>query len=224
MKYLTKEYVEFFRGLHENNDRDWFLGHKKEYDAYVKEPFENFIGAIIEEMREIDPAIEAVPRDTIFRINRDVRFSKDKTPYKTYMSAAISRIGKKDLRYPGLYISIGQHGVTVGGGLHDLDKDDLYTVRQAIQNNMKEFAGIVEDKVFKKMYGEMKGDKNKVMPKEFKEDVEKQPLLANKAFYAMADYNDPEMIVRKKDQVDFIMNHYRMLQPLNRFLKQALNI
>lgn len=222
MAYFSKEFNDFFKELPQNNKTEWFHANKKRYEEFVKEPFEEFVAEMISRMQKEDSEINIMPKEAIFRINRDLRFSKDKKPYKEWVSAVISKIGKKDKSYPGIYFHIGTKGLMLGGGLHMLEKDALENVRKYIQKNSPEFTKLVEDKGFKKMFGELRGERNKVLPAEFKEDVAKQPYLANKAFYFIAEYKDLKIILRP-DLVDFMMEHYKTGKDFSGYLKKALN-
>ena len=96
MIYFTKDFIGFFSDLENNNNRDWFHENKKRYETSVKGPFESLVSALISELSKVYPEMTITPKDAIFRINRDIRFSKDKSPYKTHMAALISPGGKKD--------------------------------------------------------------------------------------------------------------------------------
>ena len=222
MEYFTKEFNDFFKDLSKNNNTEWFHNNKKRYEEFVKEPFEDFVVEMISRLQKEDPEINILPKDAIFRINRDLRFSRDKKPYKEWVSAVISKTGKKDKSYPGIYFHIGLKGLMLGGGLHMLEKDALEKVRQYIQRNSAEFTKLVQDKEFKKMFGELKGERNKVLPSEFKKDAEKQPYLANKEFYFIAEYKGTKTILRD-DLAEFMMSHYKAGKSLSSYLKKALN-
>ncbi len=221
MSYFSQDFVDFFDELSKNNNTTWFHANKKRYEEHVKEPFEDFVAEIISRMQKEDPQIQIMPKEAIFRINKDLRFSRDKRPYKQWVSAVVTRGGKKGKDYPGIFFHIGVDGISVGGGLHKIETADIVKVRTAISQNMREFAAIVNDKEFKKKFGELKGDKNKVVPAEFKKDMEKQPLIANKSFYFMAEYKDPTTATRK-NLVAFMMNHYKVGKKLSKFLADAV--
>ena len=99
---LSKNALDFLKELSKNNNREWFHANKKRYEADLKKPFEAFIGQLIESFNRIDPSIEIQPKEAIFRIYRDTRFSKDKTPYKTHVGAIISKYGRKGKEYPDI--------------------------------------------------------------------------------------------------------------------------
>ncbi|MDZ7845517.1 MAG: DUF2461 domain-containing protein [Owenweeksia sp.] len=112
--YFTKDFLDFFKELAANNDKDWFDDNRQRYAISVKEPFKNFIGDLIENIRSEDPRVQISAKDAIFRINRDIRFSPNKAPYKLDRSAIISPAGRKDHSVPGYYISLGPEFIHMG--------------------------------------------------------------------------------------------------------------
>lgn len=221
MPYFSKDFIEFFKELAANNHKEWFDKNRKRYDREVKEPFKVFISDMLVRMKKEDPNITQEPKDAIFRINRDIRFSKDKTPYKVQMSAAISPGGKKDFASPGLYLELTPEHVRVYGGVYMPDKDQLYNIRNFIVNQPKEFKEAINDKKFKSGYGEIRGEKNKQIPKEFREAAEDQPLIYNKQFYYFTEMK-PEVIL-KENLPDLIMERYRDSKPVRTFFARAIN-
>lgn len=220
MAYFTDDFVNFFKELAANNDRDWFHANKKRYEESVKKPFEAFIGDIIAKVKETEPDLELEPKQAIFRIHRDIRFSKDKTPYKLNTSAIVAKGGRKGMHSPGMYLELNPEEVRVYGGMYMPDKDLLYSVREQISNNMAAFDKAINDKTFKKVYGEIQGDKNKVIPKEFKEAAEKQPLLYNKAFYYYTKL--PVKLITSPKLADEVMSAYAAAKPVREFLRKAV--
>ena len=118
--YFSKDFLDFFKELAANNNKDWFDANRKRYDKSVKEPFKAFVADLISESQKIDPSIDIEAKDAIFRINRDIRFSKDKTPYKLDRSAIISAAGRKDHSIPGFYIALGPDKTYLGGGASEM--------------------------------------------------------------------------------------------------------
>ncbi|MDA0194085.1 MAG: DUF2461 domain-containing protein [Bacteroidetes bacterium] len=106
MAYFTSNFSDFFNDLSNNNNTDWFHANKKSYEKNVKDPFINFLTDLIDALHDIEGPIPHDAKGAMMRINKDIRFSKDKTPYKTQMSAIISAHGKKNMRLPGMYIQI----------------------------------------------------------------------------------------------------------------------
>ena len=219
-KYFTKDFHDFFIELAANNHKDWMDENRKRYATSVKKPFENFVEALQDAVAEFDEEILIKPGKAIYRINRDIRFSADKTPYKTNRTALISKYGTKNKIYPGFYLFVSPEKTMVGGGSYFLEKDDLYKVRQEISYNMAEFNALVNDKQFKKHFTEIQGAKNKVIPKEFKEDAVKEPLLYNKGFYFMKDL--PADLIMQDDAIQQIVNILKPAKPFNDFLRRAI--
>lgn len=220
MAYFRKDFIDFFKELAANNNKEWFDANRKRYEREVKEPFSSFIGDVIGEVKKIDTKVDIEPKDAIFRINRDVRFSKDKTPYKIQCSALISRGGRKDMVSPGMYLEFSPEHVRIYGGIYMCEKDQLQNTRHYIINNLSHFKKLINDADFKSKFGEIRGEKNKVIPKEFKEAAEKEPILFNKQFYYFGQMK-PE-IVLKDDLMDRIMDYYKTSKPLSEFLSKAM--
>ena len=220
MSHFSKELIKFLKDLSKNNNREWFAENKKRYDEFVKEPFFNFIDELITRMNMDDPSIAIEPKDAIFRIYRDVRFSNDKSPYKDHVSAVISPGGRKDLTNPGMYLEINSKDFKIYGGLYQLDKDQIQAVREHIKSKMAKFSKLLNEKKFKTTYGEILGEKNKRVPQEFTDALTKQPLIANKQFYFF-DKLELETIL-KPNLTDIVMQHHYAAKPVNSFLKEAL--
>ncbi len=193
MSHFTKEFTKFFEELKQNNNREWFTANKKRYEKHVKRPFEAFVSVLIVKMQEYDPQCTIQPKDAIFRIYRDIRFSKDKTPYKTNVSAVIGRGGRKEKTLVGMYVELSADHIRIYGGVYMPDKEQLYSIRQEILYNQKEFERLISDKTFVKYFGEVRGDKNIRLPPEFAEIQDEQPLIANKQFYYYSEI-DPKLI------------------------------
>lgn len=218
---LTPDFLQFYKDLAANNNREWFVANKKRYEASVKAPFEAFVQEIIDLLKKENPAIDLQPKDAIFRINRDVRFSKDKTPYKLCSSAIVSVGGKKDHISPGLYMEVGPEKVAVYGGIYMPEKEQLEAIRKHISANAAQFEALLKDKDFVETYGTLHGDKNKLLPKEFQEAAKQQPLIYNKAFYF---YNHMKAeAALKNDFTSQVMLRYKVGKPMADFLFAALS-
>ncbi len=215
MAYFTKEFINYFKDLNKNNNRDWFHANKKRYEANAKEPFKELVADLIKKLK-----LDLEPKNAIFRINRDIRFSKDKTPYKTQVSAILTPGGRKQKDHPGYYLALSHGSLMIGGGAYFLEKDDLYAVRQHIMNNPKAFAKLIKKKAFVDKYEAIQGDKNKRIPKEFVEAHEAQPLIANKQFYFMSEHDLKNIL--KDDLLKYIMDHFKAGADLNQFLIDAM--
>lgn len=223
MAYFTTAYTDFFKGLAANNNKEWFHDHKKQYEQAVKEPFKAFIGDLIQAVQQhYDKELDLLPKEAIFRINRDIRFSKDKTPYKLNRSAIISRGGRKNKQYPGFYLQFGVEEHWLGGGAYMLDKENLHHVRQYIMQHSDQAKTILANPKFTALYGGIQGDKNKRLPKEFKVMQSSLPLLANKQFYFMKTYEEDEALILKENLLEWVLEHVEAGLEWNNFLIKAL--
>jgi len=220
MSYFQADFIAFFKELAENNNKPWFDANKKRFLVSVKQPFEDFVQEMIDRLRAVDPAIDISPKDAVFRIYRDVRFAKDKTPYKTHMSALISPAGRRDRTQPGLYFQIDAQAVRIYGGLYEIEKESLYRLRTYISNHPDEFRALLTASDFKKTFGELRGEQNKRIPPEFVEAAASQPLLKNKQFYFFTE-RKPEVILQP-DFADIVMRCYAAGKPMSDFLKNGI--
>jgi len=216
---ITKNYFEFFNDLAVNNSREWFLEQKPRYEAHVKQPFLEFVERVIDEIRVYEPGITQAAKDAVFRLHRDTRFSKDKTPYKTHLGAAISKEGKKAMGYPGFYFEVGANGCWFGGGAYMPDKEKIETIREVIADHSDEFTTLVRSEPFATLYGQIKGEKNKILPKEIRDVATTVPLIANKQWYWMVQV--PNVKVLGAKGVVTAMEYYRAARPLQEFLLRA---
>lgn len=218
MAHLTQDFFDFFIELAPNNNKDWFDENRKRYQQYVKTPFDNLVSEVIEQMKEVDQRIDCQPKDCVFRINRDIRFSKDKTPYKMNRSAIVSIGGKKRKDIPGLYFEINPETVHIFGGCYMPGKEQLLRIREEIANHPEEFQALLNDINFTTTFETIKGEKNARIPKEFKEAAKTQPLLFNKQFYWSAEYD--AKIALKEDFVSNLVAHYSIMKPLCDFFEK----
>lgn len=202
MAFFTPDFLQFFIDLAPNNHKDWFDLNRKRYENSVKEPFKNFVQHMIAEIVKTDSNFKDLEaKDCIFRINRDIRFSKDKTPYKMNVSAVVAPEGKKSKAVNGIYFEFGPEHVRVYGGIYEIDKDDLLTVREGIANDIKGFQTAYTNPNFKKVFGTILGEKNKVISKELKEAAEKEPLIFNKQWYFYAEFDAETVLDPKLDKL-----------------------
>ncbi len=221
MSYFTPEMHRFFKALEKNNTSAWFADHRKEYEQHVKEPFEHLITDLLAELVKRDPAYSTFKaRDCIFRINRDIRFSKNKDPYKLNLGAAISPGGKKS-EVPGLYIQFSHKENFVAGGCWELQPASLYKVRQEISYHYAEFQKLVKAAPFKKLFGEIKGEELKRAPKDFEADTDKMPILKKKQFYYAGNLEPKDAF--DKNIIKTLIKYYDADEPVNQFFRRAID-
>lgn len=220
MSYFDKDFLNFFSDLKNNNNREWFAENKERYENRVKKPFEDFIQDMIYRIHEDDESIMVTPKECIFRIYRDIRFSKDKTPYKTHVSAVIGHGGRKNYTDPGIYLELSSEHLRFYSGIYQLSKDQLKNVRDYISSNLDEINKLLNDRNFKKYFKTIRGEQNKIIPKEYRETFDKQNLIANKQFYYFTELS-PDKIL-DKNLSSKLMKFYYTAKPMNSFLKEAL--
>ena len=216
-KHILPQFYELFKLLAANNNREWFMEHKNEFEKYVFMPFKRLTEEVIFLMQRIDPAIHIIYKDAAFRFYRDIRFSQDKSPYKLWMGAVVNRIGRKNTRYPEVYFQFGPGENFIAVGLYRPDKETLFKIRKKIAAQPDVFQHVNEDKFFRSFFPEgIQGEKNKRLPKEWMSVAEKQPLLYNKQFYAIK-YFTPDEIVNT-DLARLIVSHYQAMHLFNDWL------
>src|SRR5215475_1624436 len=149
---FPKEGLQFFRSLKCHNNREWFQDHKATYEQYVKQPMFGLIETLAADFQLFAPEMVASPKISAYRIYRDTRFSKNKSPYKTHVAAVFphSRLGKHD--GAGFYLHIAPSEVFIGGGLYMPLPEDLSTVRQKIADDAAAFERIVGGRQFRKLF------------------------------------------------------------------------
>ena len=220
MAYLDQDYLNFFSELEKNNSKDWFDENRKRYETSVKKPFKNLALELCNALQPLYPNVDLADNFSIMRINRDIRFSSDKTPYKIHMGLMIMPGGVKDKTRPGFYMQANHHDVRVYSGSHGLEKDQLQKVRTHINGNLDRFNKLINDKDFKSTFGEIHGEKNKRIAPEFRDAMEKQPLIANKSFYYFFKLK-PEMVTSDKLIKELLVRYEKSL-PLNEFFNEVL--
>ncbi len=220
MGALTTASLDFLRDLANNNNKDWFTSHKARFEKDLKQPFEQWIGELILAFSAVDPSIRITPKDAVYRIYRDTRFSQDKRPYKEHVAAIISKYGRKQMEYPGFYVHLEAGMLMLGGGAYFLEKPALEKVRRHILAEPETFMSLVEAPDFFEKYGELRGERNKILPIEFRDAAGEIPLLANKQFYYMAEL--PAEKATAPDSVALVVDYFKAAKPLNDFLIQAL--
>lgn len=216
MAFFTEDYLNFFKSLAPNNHKEWFDEHRGEYEKHVKKPFYAFTQAMIDAFKKEVPGFDLEVKQAVFRINRDIRFSKDKTPYKLQMSCVIGEDGRKGLENPGLYIQLDPEHARFYSGLYKPSKPTIERVRHRMANEPQKVRDAIHNRTFKEYFGEVQGEKNKIIPKELKEAAANQPLIYNKSWYYYAKH-DPEIILRD-DLVKIAMDHYKAAKPVNDLL------
>lgn len=219
---LEPQTLRFLQQLEHNNNKPWFDAHRKDYEA-ARIDFQNFVQLVIDDFKRTDTSIAGTQaRDCLFRINRDVRFSKDKSPYKTAMGASIKQGGKKS-PYAGYYFHLEPGKCFVGGGLWMPEARHLKAVRQEIDYCWDEFKSLLATKDFKNNFGDLyRSPETELLttPKGYEKDHPAISYLKFKSFIAEAPVSDAELSsagLHKKTVAAF-----KALHPLICFLNRVL--
>lgn len=216
--------LKFLQSLKKNNSKEWFDLNRKQYES-AKADFAALVEATIHSFGKKDPSIAGLSaKECVFRINRDVRFSKNKEPYKSNMGASITAGGKK-VMMAGYYFHLEPGGKSfVGGGLYMAEPDKLKKVRQEIDYNWEEFSKVIRHKKFKTIYSDL--DKSEGMslvrePKGYEKDNPAIDYIKLKSWIAIKPITDKQLT--EKELVKTITEAFDALYPLIVFLNKALS-
>ncbi len=217
--YYMKSILAFLKDLEKNNNRDWFNANKAQY-LEAKSGFDIFIDSLIVELQLMDPRVAgATAKNSVFRIYKDIRFSKDKTPYKTHFGAYMISGGRKS-QLPGYYIHIKNGESFIAGGMYKPGPDQLKAIRREILNFPEDIVEIVESKEFKENYSFHENDKLKRPPQGYSADAEQIELIKNKHF--IASKSIPDEWITQSDFSRKLIDTCQGLLPLNNFIHRAL--
>ena len=215
-----KTILNFLTELKANNNRDWFNENRNQY-VKAKSDFEDLINRIIPAIHHFDPDIGSISaKQCVFRIFRDVRFSKDKSPYKTNMGGFIARGGRKG-GFAGYYLHIDPEQSFIAGGMHMPFPEELKKVRQEILYNIDDFKSITNKPSFKKTFGEIEGEQLKRPPKDFPADFPDIELLKFKSYTVLHRVDQSTLL--KDDIEKYIIKIFKEMYPLNQFLNKAVS-
>lgn len=220
MKSISKSTLEFLSDLKINNYRDWFQQNKARYED-ARSDFESFVQALLDEIITFDPILKGLEaRNCIYRIYRDIRFSADKSPYKSHMGAVIVRGGRNSTgRYAGYYVHVepGDESI-IGGGAYMPPSPWLTAIRERISEQGEELADIINDRGFAAVFGEIEGEKLKSAPKGYPKDHPLIGLLRYKSFLASRTVTDREVV--SADFFSLTVKAFKIMKPFNDFLNE----
>lgn len=220
--HLSQQTLEFLKQLKANNNREWFAAHKHLYEQ-AHENVLDLTAALIAAIGSFDETVRSInPKDCIFRIYRDTRFSKDKTPYKPNFGAHITPSGKgpSSVR-SGYYIHVEPGGSFIGGGAYHPDGPRLQGIRDLIVHESKEFLSIVEAPDFKRLFGAVQGEKLKNPPKGYEKDHPMIEYLKHKDFYVGREIPDSLLVSDKL--IPECVEAYKIVAEFNEFVDRPVN-
>ena len=219
---LSKDSLQFLDYLKANNNRDWFLDNKKQYEVFKKD-YQQLVADFLDAMKPLDPTLEMLEvKNCTFRINRDIRFSKDKSPYKDHVGIWMSS-GAKGMNRSGYYVHIARAGSFIAGGFYCPEAEDLKKVRKEIAFFHEDLEEIMHDKNFQKEFGDFdRNEKNllKNPPRGYEKDHPAIEYLKLKSFETSQKFNIEEVL--KEDFVSKMTQKLIVLKPLNDFINRAL--
>ncbi|MGQ0531846.1 MAG: DUF2461 domain-containing protein [Caulobacteraceae bacterium] len=222
---FSKDFFKFFRELARNNEREWFEANKERYRAAVVAPMSDFIAALAPKLAKVSPHFRADPRPnggSMFRIHRDVRFAKDKSPYKTHASAHFRHARAKDVHAPGYYLHLEPKRVMFGGGVWMPEPDALLKIRTAIAHGPKAWTKAKSAKSVVAAFGGLSDhDALTRPPKGFEAEHPMIEDIKRKSFFVMAESSENE--AAHPAFVGRVAKAYADAAPVMRFLCEAVD-
>jgi uncharacterized protein (TIGR02453 family) len=220
---LQKTTLQFLQTLNKNNDKSWFDANRKKYEA-AKLDFNSIVAALIKGIANFDAPIGTLEvKNCVFRINRDVRFSKDKSPYKTNMGASFNQGGKK-IQKAGYYFHVEPGNKSfLAGGIYMPEANDLQKIRQEIDYNFADFKKIIDNKKFTATYKALSTEDGMVLarpPKGYAPDNAAIAFLKHKSFIATMPVKDAELT--DANLIKNTLANFKLLFPLIQFLNHAI--
>ena len=217
---FTNDTLTFLRRLKRHNDRDWFRAHRDQYDAHVRAPMVGIIEQLATDLPAFAPELVATPKGSIYRIYRDTRFSPDKTPFKTHVSAVFPHRRLTKHGGAGLYFHVATDHVMIGAGIYAPEPRQLYQLRQYVAANLKRFRTIVDSPAFRRGFGEISGQRLKRVPKGFNADDPAAEYLKLRQFLAGTE-RPPDFATRPRFYSS-LKRLFEHLAPFVRFLNESL--
>jgi uncharacterized protein (TIGR02453 family) len=217
MEPIKKSTLDFLTAIERNNNRDWFIENRSLY-LEAKNNFESFVQEIINKIIPFDPILKGLEvKSCVYRLNRDIRFSNDKSPYKSHLGAFIVRGGKKSGdKFAGYYFHIEPGKSIIAGGAYMPPAPWLSAIREKMSEKPDELIKIINSKKFKKYFGKIEGEKLKKMPKGYPADHPQIELLKYKSYLIMNEV--PDKMVLSDDYFDYVIEVFRAMKPFNDYL------
>jgi uncharacterized protein (TIGR02453 family) len=217
---FPKEGLQFLRSLKRHNNREWFQKHKGIYEQYLKHPMVDLIEALAVDFQRFAPEMIASPRTSAYRIHRDTRFSKDKSPYKTHIAAVFPRSGLGKHEGAGFYIHITPTELLIGGGLYMPMPEDLAAVRDHIDKEAKSFLDTIGSRQFRKLFGTVGGEQLARVPRGFAADHPAADYLRHKQFLVGRNFESD--VATTPALYKLVVETFRGMVPFVRFLNEPI--
>lgn len=217
---FSPQALTFLRNLKRNNRREWFQPRKAEYEKLIKLPMMELIGGLNEEFARFSPAYVTPPQKATYRIYRDTRFSKDKSPYKTHISAIFPRNSASKKEGAVFYFHFTEKELLVFGGVYMPEPEELLAYRTLLQDRYEELQEILGQAKLRRMLGQLQGEQLSRMPKGFPPDHPAEGLLRGKQWF-LENTLDARIVTSPK-LLPELARHFEVMTPMVEFLNQAL--
>jgi uncharacterized protein (TIGR02453 family) len=217
MEPIKKSTFDFLRDLKDNNNREWFIKNRSSY-IEAKDNFESLIQEVINKIIDFEPIMKGLEvKSCVYRINRDIRFSNDKSPYKAHLGAFIVRGGKKNGdKFAGYYVHIEPGNCIIAGGAYMPPPPWLSVIREKIDDEPEKLLKIINSKDFIKYFGKIDGEKLKKAPKGYPSDHPNVELLKLKSYLVVNEITDE--FVQSEKYFDHTINIIKAMKPFNDYL------
>jgi uncharacterized protein (TIGR02453 family) len=212
------EGLAFFSSLQRNNRREWFQPRKAIFEATMKQPMRDLVGAVNSAMKSFAPEYVTDPDKAIYRIYRDTRFSKDKTPYKDHLAASFSRRGDK--AGAGYYFAVSHKEVAIGGGIYMPEPETLRAMRRHVAEHHEEFRKIAGARAVRQLFTAVQGEQLSRVPKGYASDHPAADILRMKQYLLYVEL--PPDLATTPALYTEVVKHFRALTPLVEFLNAPL--
>jgi len=217
---FTSKAISFLRALKRNNDREWFRARKDQYEQHVRQPMIEIIERLADDFRVVAPELIASPKQSLFRIYRDTRFSGDKKPLKTHAAAVFRTRQLPKPQGAGLYFEIAPGWVWIGGGMWRPEPPELVRLREHIAGTWPEIRAITRAAAFRKRFEELSGDTMTRVPRGYAADHPAAAFLKYRQFYGGAEF--PASFAHSREFYPTLIATFKALMPLVRFLNEPL--
>jgi uncharacterized protein (TIGR02453 family) len=217
---FTPKTISFLKALKRNNDREWFRVRKDQYDTHVRGPMVAVVEQLAKDFKSFAPELIASPKQSLFRIYRDTRFSSNKKPLKTHAAA---RFRPRDLPNPlgaGLYFEIAPGWVWIGGGMWRPEPPELVRLREHIADSWPEIRDLTRAAAFRKRFEELSGETMTRVPRGYRADHPAAEFLKFRQFYGGAEF--PASLAYSREFYPTLLATFKALMPLVRFLNEPL--
>ncbi len=217
---FTIETLTFLRSLRRHNEREWFRNHRDAYEAHVRGPMVDVIDRLATDLTQFAPQLIATPKMSMYRIYRDTRFSADKSPYKTHVSAVFPHRALTKHGGAGLYFHVATDHVLVGAGIYAPEAPQLYQLRKHVASNTTRFRTIVESPRFRRSFGHVSGQRLKQVPRGFDADHPAAEYLKLRQF--LAGTERPAEFATRPRFYGSLRRLFEQLAPFVMFLNEPL--